>query len=318
MRKNYIIFLGLGLLFSGIAISFPLGPSPYERLRYNARFCKGDLKRVVYATLKSYTHRGCLEAGRSKLQNSKSKLYRKFDHPYLPDSQIIVTKDHRVETKEILIQAIDRRLGNPGTEKDKRLTQATKVGKKLLAEDVASFCALMGNYKLLADYKELSVDSKVDVTTRNASLILFLVKSIDIYALFGEYEDFIKSFEKMKGVKTPEKKEILSHIKRMRDPFLTLLDNLVVLKKRLSQERTNYTKDQLIAQRRAVKNALVGISGARHHQEAMEKAMKMLDPSYIAKDHNTRSEIGKKYPNFFYFVSLIRYTNLFNNQCLGV
>lgn len=275
------------------------------------------MKRVVYATLKSHTHKGCLKAGRAKLESKKSQLYKKFDHPYAPDPRIIVASNHRLETKEILMTAIDQRLGEAPIEENLRLTKSTDYGRELFLEDVASFCALMGNYKIWAHLNTLDDAAHVDVKMRNASLVLFLAKSINIYELFPEFSSFLKDFERLKGIQPDKHREILSKIKRMRSSFLIILDNLVTLKKRLSQEKNaTLSKEKLIEQRRVMRNALVGIASNRHHQKNIIEAMMALDPHYDPRGYNMSSEIRRKYPNFFYLIFLIRYTDLLNTQCL--
>ena len=303
-----ILLWGAGKAFSA---------SPYELLRYNARFCKGDLKRVVYATLKPHVHKGCLKAGRMKLESSKSKLYNKFDHPYSAGGHIIVRKDHRLETKEVLLAAIDQRLGATHLQENLRLTAPTDFGKELFAEDVASFCALMGSHKLWNHLNSLDDVTQVDIRVRNASMVLFLTKSINIYDLFHEYAAFTHSFERLKGINSRDHKEMLTKVKKMRDSLLSILDNLVVLKKRLSQpEQRSLSKSELTDQRTKVRNALVGMASNRRHKHNIEGAMAMLDPTYDPRADNLKSALRQKYPNFFQLIFLIRYTDLLNDQCL--
>lgn len=316
MKNIQLILWGLGLLWVSTATAFSLGASPYERLRYNAQFCKGDLRRVVYATLKSHTHKGCLKAGLLKLKKPKSKLYRKFDHPYSVDPKIIVKGVHRLETKEVLIRAIEERLGNVDTEKDPRLFSSTEFGEKMFKEDMASFCALMGDYSLIEGQERLS-PQQIDFKTLDVGLILTKAHDIDLYHLFEEYTSFLAAFEKTKMINTHQKEEMMKDLKKMRSSFLMLLDNLVVLKKRLSQSKhAHYTSLQLLAQRARVKNALVNISAARHHIYYIEKALRALNSKGGQKEDEVIGGLATPYPNFFHLLVLIRYTDLLNSKCL--
>ena len=312
MRKINIFFICLSLVW-GLGEAF--SASPYELLRYNARFCKGDLKRVVYATLKSHTHRGCLKAGRAKLENPKSKLYNKFDHPYAVNPAIIVRKNHRLETKEILIAAIAERLGATPIQENLRLMQSTDLGKKLFREDIASFCARMGNYELLSNSGH-GRGKKPDFKKLDADLILTKITEIDLYRLFKEYRLFLTSIEQDRKIHPQKKKMVLKDFKGMRESFLILLDNLVVLKKRLSQPNdANFTQDQLFAQRTNVKDALVNLSGQRAHVLHIKRILQLLHPKMREEDE-TFGILFPSYSNLFALLNILRYTDLLNDQCL--
>jgi len=309
----FLVVLSTFFFKESLSVSFFGGPSPYERLRYNKRFCKGNLDRVVFAVLKKASHRGCLKAGLSKLQKRQSKLYLKFQYTLKERPDVRWNNGaHRLETKDILIRSIQQRLGQQLIDKDPRLTQTTKYGKKLLAEDIASFCARMGDHSLLGDSKKKKAP---DFKGMNASLVLNLVETIDIYKVLEEYRKFLRNLEGRKGIKEEEKKEVLRDIKKMRKTILSVLDNLVILKKRLSQKEGSYK--HLLSQREAIKDVLVSVAGERREQESIERAMTLLDPSYSKETRGAQSHsIKNHYRNFYFLISLIRDINIFNRQCL--
>ena len=313
----FLVVLSIFFFKESLSVSFFGGPSPYERLRYNKRFCKGNLDRVVFAVLKKASHRGCLKAGLSKLQKRQSKLYLKFQYTLKERPDVKWNNGvHKLETKDILIRSIQQRLGQTLIAKDPRLTQTTKYGKKLLAEDIASFCARMGDYSLLGDPKGLPSRSNPNIKKMNAHLVLSLIETIDIYKIFEEYRKFLRNLEGRKGIKEEEKKEVLRDVKRMRKTILSILDNLVILKKRLSQKEGGSYK-HLLSQREVIKDVLVNVAAVRREQESIERAMALLDPNYSKEMRGADSHsIKNHYRNFYFLIALIRDINVFNRQCL--
>jgi hypothetical protein len=309
----FLVVLSIFFFKESLSVSFFGGPSPYERLRYNKRFCKGNLDRVVFAVLKKAPHRGCLKAGLSKLQKRQSKLYLKFQYTLRERPDVRWNNGaHNLETKDILIRSIQKRLGQSLIAKDPRLTQTTKYGKKLLGEDIASFCARMGDHSLLDDSKK---EEKAPNKKMDAHLVLSLIEKIDIYKALEEYRRFLSDLEGRKGIKEEEKKEALRDAKSMRKTILSTLDRLVILKKRLSQKEGSYK--HILSQREAIKDVLVSVASERRKQESIERAMAVLDPDYSKETRGAESHFIKKYYlNFYFLNALIRNIDKFNTRCL--
>ncbi|MFN7662771.1 MAG: hypothetical protein ACK5PQ_03505 [Alphaproteobacteria bacterium] len=327
MKKTTIIFLGLffTMAFDGFSVSInlsSLGPSPYERLRYNSRFCKTDLNRVVSALSKSYTHKGCLKTALKKLQDPKSKLYRQFDYP-MPGSKeikvnnIILIQKHRGETRDILIGAIERRL-NPKTlytENTKLLKQAD-FREDLLREEMGEFCARQGNFKVfpgMVNWEqegEWTGDHKPDFESMNVGLILLKIHEINPYHLIEEYRHLLNSLERLKNIDPQKKKNMVSRLKKIRLRLLFILDNLVVLKKRASLEKyKGGRKAELLKERKPSIEAFVNLRSTFDHVQTIDEAFKALQ---------SKKDVTKIYPHLFNLYVFVWHLNDINNQCLGV
>lgn len=327
MKKINIIFLGLFFTvpFNALSVSInlsSLGPSPYERLRYNSRFCKTDLNRVVSALSKSYTHRGCLKTALKKLQDPKSKLYRQFDYR-MPGSKdingttLILRKKHREETREILVDAIERRLVPNATHTENtKLLKQSDFGKRQLREEMGQFCARQGNFKVLPgmvnweEVEEWTGDHKPDFTSMNVNLTMLKLYEINPYLLIKEYQDLLNSLERSKNIDPQKKKSLVSRLKKIRSRLLFILDNLIVLKKRASVEKyRGENKQDLLKEKNRSIEAFVNLRSTFDYVQTINEGFKALQ---------SNKDVTEIYPHLFNLYVFVSHLNDINNQCLGV
>lgn len=315
MKKLTITVLGIVLITTFKGLGFSLGPSPYERLRYNPRFCKTDLNRVLSALSKAHTHKGCLKVALKNLKDPKSKLYRQFDY-IMPGSEeainrkILLVQRHRAETRDILINSIEKRLNlSAPNEKNPRFLNQTDFGARQLKEDMGKFCSDKGDFSLLPG--NVKWDQKPDFNFMNAQLVMTKLDSIDLYELIKEYQRLLNALENYKKIDPKKKKDMVSRIKKIRSSLLFILDNLVFLKKRASLKKyMGETKDELKRERERSVNAFSNLVGAFER-------IQIIDSSFNLFFSGNSEKITEHYPELFNLYVIISHLNDISNKCVG-
>ena len=318
MPKLNKFFLFVSLLFTVSGMALPFGPSPYERLRYNSRFCKADLNRVVSALSKSHTHKGCLIAALKNLKDPKAKLYRQFDYVMpgskeISDKNLLLRQRHRAETRDILINVIEKRLNlTASREKNPLFLNLTDYGKVQLEEDMGTFCAHMGDFSLLPGNIKWDLDHKPDFNLKNAHLVMTKLNSIDLYELINEYQRLLNALENLKKIDPKVKKDMVNRIKNIRGSLLFILDNLVILKKRASLKKyIGETKDELNKERTRSANTLVNLRASFDHVKIINDVLNLF---FYGKN----DKITEHYPQLFNLYVFISHLNDMSNKCLGL
>lgn len=271
-----------------------------DKIVYNARFCKGNLGRVVSATLKERVYKGCLTAGLAKLDSPTSKLHKSFAYEYNPkgvlDKPMVAkgSKGYSRRTRDILKYAILKRMRQSVSDFDTAFA-VTDKGKNYLALDLNGFCSAFGGRSTLlaGDSGNYSVIKSTD------SLIRLHVQQVNAFELLPEFQHFLAVVSKSKNRRDPDHKRMLSKLKKLKVNFFKNINNLVVLQQRLGQQGTNTE-----AKKAVVEEALNGLLVFGTHYEVFKEALDALP-----------SDQRGQFKNLSFFMDIGHYLYKLNRYC---
>jgi hypothetical protein len=220
--KYIIVFLCvLTAVSSGLSISFQLPFRPLERFRYRTSACGMSLKRTTKAVLKKHTYTGCLKGSLAALYRPDSRLSKHFQRTYdLKNRQYKTNYD--ADLKFVFMRALKDRLGVPDHNRsvfDKDMTP-TSTSRDAFQRKLGKFCRhgkVMGS---------LYAQERV-------SRIISGLQHLDMYALFDGFQNTLRVAEAF-GEKDPD---ALKSLNRLRGRFLSILNQMAVLKKALAGKK---------------------------------------------------------------------------------
>ena len=228
--------LFIGFLLSLQAQAFYLPFRPIEQIRYRSGACGDDLQRVTYALLKEKTYRGCLEAAQDSLSRPGSRLFAQFDGSfnlkrkggvhYDPDLKLVLMNEirRRLEVKTPdsepvpMMQELKHRLETRRKAvifKDP--LPVTPESRDQFRKHLAIFCkhapALKGG------------DGEIPAKRIESGL-----EHLKIDRLFDGFRRTLHVAEAFEH----QNPQILKGMKRLRERFLLVLNQMVILKKALA------------------------------------------------------------------------------------
>ena len=216
-----IVFFSVVLMCWG-AGAFHLPFRPVEQFRYRSGAFEADLERVTYALLKEKIYTGCLETALTALEQKGSALSRQFERTYS-------TKYGRVQMnydpllKRVLKREILKRLGQEGSPiplLDQPLT-LTEASEQTFVEALNRFCR--HNKEMGNTYAQERVKR-----------IVYGIKTLDISSLF---DGLRRTWVVAEGLEYKDP-QILKGMKQLRNRFLMVLNQMIILKKALAGNST--------------------------------------------------------------------------------
>lgn len=204
------------------ADAFHLPFRPVEQFRYRSGACEADLERVTYALLKEKTYTGCLETALAALDQKGSALSRQFERTYS-------TKYGRVQMnydpllKRVLRREILKRLGREDASSS-FLTQPLRSS----VEAEENFIQALNRF--CRHNKEMGNSYAQERVNR----IVYGIKTLDVTALF---EGFRKTWLVAESLEDKDP-QVLKGMKQLRNRFLVVLNQMILLKKALAGKST--------------------------------------------------------------------------------
>ena len=300
MELKYVFLFLLGVLSVNSLSHGSFLSWGRDRIFFNSRFCKGNLGRIVSATLKERVYKGCLTAGLTKLDSPNSRLHKSFAYEYNPkgvlDKPMIAkgTKGYSRRTRDILKYAILRRMGQSVSDFDTAFA-VTDKGKDLLALDLNTFCSKYnGRSTLLAGGS--GNYSKIKSTD---SLIRLHIQQVNAFELLPEFQRFLAIVSKGKSRRDPDHKRMISKLKTLKVHFFKNMNSLVVLQQRLGQNGTDGE-----AKKAVVEEALDNLLVFAKHYEVFKQALDTLP-----KDQKPQ------FKNLDFFMQIGQYLYKLNRYC---
>lgn len=306
--KHLYFLLSLTLFIAeGQAAFFFKAPRDY--IVYNSRFCKSSLYRVTSAVLKKSLYKSCLEVGLDNLEDRRSRLHRQFDFQLVETHaahQEGFKKLSRV-TRDVLIYAVRERLGKDLPSQNPKLQGATREGAHFLQEDLASFCRAHGSSEL-----KKSLDGEGTGRSHlqgDSSLIQnYLKNNIDLYKVFPEFRSFLIQIDNSPYKKSGMDRAKVRKLKKYKQDFLKVIDDVVRLKLRLHQK-----EDSQAARDRAFLS-ISNLYNKRKFYDAFAAAATLIDPKFVGGWASGTTPPEMK--NLYFMMDLIRRLNLVGQKCV--
>lgn len=230
--------LFIAFLASLHAQAFYLPFRPMEQIRYRSGACGDDLQRVTYALLKEKTYRGCLETALDALNRRGSRLYRQFDRSYELKKNRGMNYDP--DLKLVLINEIQRRLETKQADSDpvpmmqelkRRLESRTKpvIFKDRLPITPESRAQFRNHLAVFCKHSHALNGGEGEIPAKRIESGL---EHLNIDRLFDGFRRTLRAAEAYEH----HYPQVLKGMKRLRERFLLVLNQMVILKKALAGE----------------------------------------------------------------------------------
>lgn len=205
------------LLMSLSGVSFNMSFRPLEQIRYRSGACEEDLERLTYALLKDHTYTGCLETALFSLQRKGTLLSRQFEHiKGIKYGRTQISYDPLL--KQILIREISKRL-------EKEEPFSSFLDRPLLVTEASHDAFVSVLNKFCRHSKEMTNAYAQERLSR-------IVHGVELINLQGLFEGFRKTWMVAESLESREP-QILKGMKHLRNRFLVVLNQMVILKKAL-------------------------------------------------------------------------------------
>ena len=282
---------------------------PKDFIVYNYRFCKGNVDRVVSATLKKPLYKRCLKEGLKKLNSRKSRLHKIFAYQYLGREDITAkgSRGYSSETRDVLTYAIKRRLGMDRGAMNPLLSgQGGSISN--IRQSFAEYCKAYGDYTLLAAINQgLTRQGGPTGVQSDDAILRNMIRVVDLYEVFPQLRELLIELSSKKRLKNPQDKRAYSGVKTFKKDVLRAMDKMVTLKRGLEKEGggSKEYNEKLFTSINAL-----GLLGQKY-KKRFNDAYKRIDPTF----KNEIPETLSQYKDLIFFTEIMRRINEFGLRC---